>query len=94
MEEGGEREKTRFVSHFPKEFPGLPLCLDAGVRRMAQVCSLRVGREDAWARMIKIQIRDDGTWETRLPPRACSSSNTVTCSSFENQLLSLSPVCE
>lgn len=53
MEEGEEREKTRFVSHhFPKDFPGLLLCLDVGVRRMAQVCSLRVGREDAWARMM------------------------------------------
>lgn len=84
MEEGEEREKTRFVScHFPKDFPGLLLCLEKDGPSLQPK-----GREGGC-----LGKDDDGTWETRLPPRACSSSNTVTCSSFESQLLSPSPVC-
>lgn len=61
MEAGGERQRTRTVSHFLRDAPGLPVGLDAGVRRMAQVCRRRLGQEDAWAGMVRTGVSDDGT---------------------------------
>lgn len=34
----------------PGDFPRRPGCLDAGVSRLAQVCSLRVGKAGVWPR--------------------------------------------
>lgn len=66
MEEGEDRQRTRIVSRFPRDSLGLPLdCLDAGVRRTAQVCGLRVGRDHAWARMMETQVSDDGSQEAK-----------------------------
>lgn len=63
---GEDRQRTRTVSRFPRDSPGLPLdCLDAGVRRTAQVCRLRVARDNAWARMMETQVSDDGSQEAK-----------------------------
>lgn len=50
-------------------FPGIildDLRLDAAVRKMAEVCSLTAGREDAWARVMKTQVGDDGMMRSRV----------------------------
>lgn len=55
---GRQRQRTRLASHLPRDYPGLPLCL-MQEEKDGQSWQPR-GGQDAWARMIKTQVSDNG----------------------------------